>query len=125
MKFLPGSCWEKMASLEKGRIFFVHPTKGSESQAKYCRIKTDHLKTHHLFHGTYLYRSTITFSLGVKVTVKRGFRCSLLSLFYFSDLLQPLLLCRERWFGKRKAEDSLIKGFINSHFAIPSVKRIF
>ena len=48
-----------------------------------------------------------------------------MSLFYFSDLLQPLLLCRERWFGKRKAEDSLIKGFINSHFAIPSVKRIF
>ena len=43
----------------------------------------------------------------------------------FWYLLQPLLLCRERWFDKRKTEDIVIKGFINSHFAILSVKRIF
>ena len=35
-----------------------------------------------LIHGTYLYRSTIIFSLGVKVTVKRGFRCFIFLICY-------------------------------------------
>ena len=56
---------------------------------------------------------------------KVDYRCSLVFVLFFWYLLQPLLLCRERWFDKRKAEDIVIKGFINSHFAIPSVKKIF
>ena len=45
-----------------------------------------------------------------------------MSLCYFSDLLQPLLLCRERWFGKRKVEDSLIQGGLATAFDLAAFR---